>query len=115
MRKGRALPAGFEAIERFVKRWALPTQNRRQARRRKSTTAELQDFYDDMLPVLPSILKHVDTFPLGELPQASQRLFFLALSLAEVAPHIELYRGDPNVPYAFEESRFVAEHGEKIG
>jgi len=28
-----------------------------------------------------------------------------------VAPHIELYRGDPKVPYSFDEARFVADHG----
>ena len=50
-------------------------------------------------------------FPLGELPPASARLFHLALSLAEVAPHIELYGGDPKVPYSFDEARFVADHG----
>ena len=32
-------------------------------------------------------------------------------TLAEVAPHIELYGGAPGVPYAFEETRFVAAHG----
>ena len=53
----------------------------------------------------------MDTFLLGELPPALARLFHLALSLAEVAPHIELYGGDPKVPYSFDEARFVADHG----
>jgi hypothetical protein len=40
-------------------------------------------------------------------------LFAMALSLAEIAPHVELYRGSVGVPHAFEEMRFVAKHGKK--
>ena len=50
-----------------------------------------------------------------ELPPDPQRLFYLAFALAEVAPHIELYRGDPNVPHSFDEERFIAAHGEQTG
>ncbi|MEK7943678.1 hypothetical protein WKR98_02940 [Pigmentiphaga sp. YJ18] len=107
------LPKEFEMLEPLVAEWALPTQNQRQVRRKAATRGELQYFYDNMLPRMPAILRHVDTYPLGELPEDAARLFSLALSMAEVAPHIELYGGSPGVPYAFEESRFVAEHGEQ--
>lgn len=109
------LPQGFEALAPLVEDWALPTQNARQTKRRISSTAALQGFYDTMVPLLPKILAHVDEFPMGELPPDSQRLLYLALALAEVAPHIELYRGDPNVPHSFEEGRFIAAHGEQTG
>lgn len=107
------LPAGFQALEPLVSHWALVTQNERQARRIGSTRAELRSFYDAMLPQLEAVLVHVDTFNLGELPLPSKRLYDMSLSLAEVAPHVELYGGVPNVPYSFDESRFVAEHGAK--
>mgnify|MGYP006140502071 CR=1 FL=1 len=109
------LPKGFEALAPLVADWALPTQDARQTKRRESPTEALQTFYDALVPLLPKILEHVDEFPLGELPEDSQRLFYLTLALAEVAPHIELYRGDPNVPHSFEEERFVAAHGEHTG
>ena len=57
------------------------------------------------------ILAEVDKYPLGGLPEALQPLYNIALSLAEVAPHLELYGGAVGVPYAFEETRFVAVHG----
>ena len=60
---------------------------------------------------LEALLDECDKFPLGELPQSHQGIFNVALSMAEIAPHIEFYRGQPGVPYAFEESRFVAVHG----
>ncbi|THJ34562.1 hypothetical protein E8K88_06100 [Lampropedia aestuarii] len=106
------LPEGFASLEPLVVAWALPTQNERQRQRITSTRSQLKSFYDSMLPQLPAILKKVDEFPLGQLPEKEARLMALALSLAEVAPHIELYGGDPKVPYAFDEARFVAEHGE---
>jgi hypothetical protein len=109
------LPSEFAALEPLVEAWALPTQNARQAQRRSSSTETLQKFYDAVVPLLPKILAHVDQFPLGELPPESLRLSYISLALAEVAPHIELYRGDPNVPHSFDEERFIAVHGEQTG
>ena len=110
-----SLPKGFAVLKPLVEEWALPTQDARQAKRRNSSTETLQSFYVAVVPLLPKILEHVDEFPMGELPADSQRLFYLSLALAEVAPHIELYRGDPNVPHSFEEQRFIAAHGEHTG
>jgi len=107
-----SLPKGFAALKPLVEEWALPTQDARQSKRRGSSTETLQAFYDAMVPLLSKILEHADEFPMGELPEDSQRLFYLSLALAEVAPHIELYRGDPNVPHSFEEERFIAAHGD---
>lgn len=109
------LPKGFEDLERFAAKWAVETQNERQKVRRGSTTEELQDFYDSMLPKLEQALDLADKHPLGKMPEDVERLFFMALSLAEVAPHIELYGGNPEVPYSFEESRFIAVHGNERG
>jgi len=106
-----SLPKSFEALEPLLASWALPTQDARQQRRINASRGELQAFYAAMLPRLEEILAYSDKFPLGELPPDAARLFNLALSLAEVAPHIELYRGDPKVPFSFDESRFVADHG----
>lgn len=109
------LPKEFAALEPLVEAWALPTQDARQTKRRTSSIETLQQFYDAVVPLLPQILAHVDEYPLGELPPDTMRLFYMSLALAEVAPHIELYRGDPNVPHSFEEERFVAVHGEQTG
>jgi hypothetical protein len=110
-----SLPKSFETLETLVPQWALATQNERQKKRVNSSTGELQAFYGAMLPRLEEILSHVDKFPLNELPADSFRLFTLAMSMAEIAPHIELYKGDPKVPHSFDESRFVAEHGDVRG
>ncbi|MDR3509518.1 MAG: hypothetical protein P4L64_16635 [Caulobacteraceae bacterium] len=106
------LPAGFEALTPFLD-WNLPTANGRQTKRRTSSREALKAFYDAALPLLPAILAKADEYPLGALPAEIQPLYNIALAVAEVAPHIELYRGDPGVPYAFEEARFVAVHGDQ--
>lgn len=108
----QSLPGEFDMLEPLVTARALPTQNERQRRRIASTRGELRYLYDNMLPRLPAILAYLDKFPLGDVPPDAARLMSLALSLAEVAPHIELYGGDPKVPHSFDEARFVAEHGE---
>ena len=110
-----SLPEKFVDLEYLVPEWALATQNERQVRRGRSTKGELQAYYDALAPNLDAILEHVDRYPLGEMPPDTERLFFLALMLAEISPHVELYSGDPKVPHSFDENRFVAVHGDKRG
>lgn len=109
------LPKKFTNLEYLVSDWALATQNERQIKRRQSTTGELQAFYDAIQPRLEDALALFDKYPLGEMPPDVERLFFLALMLAEISPNVELYKGDPGVPHSFDERRFVAVHGEKVG
>lgn len=106
------LPEGFAELESWVADWAHATQNARWDKRLTASREALQAFYAALLPWLPSILDHVDQYPLGELPEASARLFDLALMQAEIAPNVELYQGNPRVPHSFEERRFIAVHGE---
>ena len=104
------LPPGFEALSPYLD-WNLATADERQIKRRQSSREDLRALYDAALPLLPGILARADEYPLGALPEDLRPLYNIALSIAEIAPHIELYRGDPGVPYAFEEGRFVAMHG----
>ena len=99
------LPSGFEDLQPFADKWALPTEYERAASRRSATPDELGAFYDASVARLPEIIERVDAYPLGQLAEADRPLFYIALSLAEVAPHVELYKSDPNVPFAFQEDR----------
>ncbi|AZI35532.1 hypothetical protein NT2_07_01940 [Caenibius tardaugens NBRC 16725] len=106
----KSLPPEFADLAPFLD-WALATADERYAYRRNASRAELKAFYDAILPRTEAILALVDQYPLGALPEELHPLYHLVLSLAEVAPHIELYGGAPGVPYAFDETRFVATHG----
>lgn len=109
------LPEGFADLEPWLAEWSRATQNERWDKRLRSTPDELRAFYDALLPRLPAILDHVDQFPLGQLPPSSAELFHLALMHAEIAPNVELYDASPNVPFSFEERRFIAVHGDDRG
>ena len=110
MQQEMTVPAGFEALLPFAK-WNLPTADQRTKARREASSEELRALYDGVLPHLEAVLDACDAFPLGELPESHHGIFNIALSIAEIAPHVEFYRGAPGVPYAFEEERFVAVHG----
>lgn len=109
------LPAGFEELEPLVADWSLATHDERYAKRSVVSREELRAFYNAILPRMEEILDKADEYPLGEMPEDVERLFFMALSMAEISPHIELYGGAPLVPHSFDESRFVAVDGDKRG
>ncbi|WP_411817209.1 hypothetical protein [Hyphococcus sp. DH-69] len=111
MQDEMTVPPGFEALQSFAK-WNLMTANERTTARREATKDELRAFYDGVLPHIESILDECDKFELGALPESHRGIFNIALSMAEIAPHIEFYKGDTGVPFAFEEERFIAVHGE---
>jgi len=104
------LPEGFEDLAPFAAKWARATEYERVAERRRSTPEQLRAFYDALLNRLPDILKRVDAYPLGKVEGADRHLFHMALSLAEIAPHIEFYKADPNVPFSFDEERLKGHH-----
>lgn len=108
------LPADFTALEPFVAKWALGTSKQRHLARLNSTKEELQAFYDAILPEMRKLLTALDQYSLGSLPEELHKLYWLSLSFAEIAPHIELYKGSVGVPYAFEETRFVYETGDVV-
>ena len=107
------LPEPFRELERFVPSWALAAQNDREAQRRRSTRDDRQAFYDAMAPRLPANIEYLDRHALDALPADAQRLMRLALAAAEIAPTVELYKGSATVPFSFEETRFIAVHGDR--
>lgn len=94
-----ALPPAFESLRPHLG-WALPTSNERSNKRRHSSPEELKSFYEAMLPLADEALTYLDTFTLAELPDSAQPLFQLTLSLAEVAPYVEWFRGASVSPSA---------------
>ena len=107
------LPEAFRDLDRFVKRWSLPTQNQREAERRASSADDRKEFYDAAVPRLAAILDYLNRIPLDSMPEDARRLLHLALSVAEIAPNVELYRGSTTVPFSFAETRLIAVHGDR--
>ena len=104
----RQLPAAFAELEPFVS-WSLATERERTAKRHTSDMAAIRAFYDAMLPRLGEILKYLDDFPQEDIPGDVKRLFFLTLSLAEIAPAVENF-GQPSVVDGYDYSKFIPVH-----
>lgn len=105
-------PPGFEELS-AVADWCLATPDLRQTKRRTASSEDLAAFYHAVLPRMEEILALLSRFELEHLPPQYRSLFNIALALAEVAPNIELYGGDPAVPHAFAEERMIAAHGQQ--
>lgn len=91
-----ALPADFTDLEPFA-HWALDTWRERYEKRLDSTMAEMQAFYDAMMPRLTEILEYCDGFDLDDLPDDARNLLLLAFSLCEASFPVEAWR-QPRVP-----------------
>lgn len=101
-------PEGFAQLEPFAA-WALPTERARHARKSASSMAEVQAFYDAMLPVLPGALDHLNGFSLDNLPAPERRLLDLCLAMVEAAAAIENFDA-VNPPYLMPVERFEPVH-----
>lgn len=100
-----ALPEAFRDLEQWMA-WSLATEPERSDKRQASTMVEIKAFYDAMLARMEEILPYLEQFPLEKIPADAQRLFYLTLSLAEVAPAVELF-GQPSVPDGYDIKRFT--------
>jgi hypothetical protein len=90
----RPLPEPFRDLEPYLA-WSLPTDRERSAKRQSGTMVEINAFYHAMLPRMDEILAYLEQYPPEQVPAEVQRLFFLTLSLAKIAPAVEMY-GEPN-------------------
>ena len=108
-----SLPEPFADLESLAADWSLATQRERERKRLASTADDLKAVYDALLPRLDAMLEYLNASSLDSLPADAQRLFFLTLSFAEIAPFVECYRGEPRVPDSFDESRFHALHADR--
>ncbi len=100
------LPEAFCDLEQWLA-WSLATEQERSDKRQVSTMTEIKAFYDTMLARMEEILPYLEQFPLEQMPEDAPRLFFLMLSLAEVAPAVELF-GQPTVIDSYDIKRFTA-------
>ncbi len=102
----RLLPSQFKQLDPFVESWALASETARLQRRFVSTIEDLKAFYEAILPQMDAIIAYLNQFSLEKMPDEARRLFYLCLSLAEVAPAVELFK-QPRVPDGFDVNRII--------
>ena len=92
----RPLPPQFADLEQFSD-WILETWRERYEKRLASTIAEMQEFYDAVLPRLEEIFTYSDQFDLHDLPDDVRNLVLLVSGLVEASFPVEIWR-QPRVP-----------------
>ena len=102
------LPEQFRDLEQWMA-WSLETEGERSDHRQASAMEDITAFYEAMLERMEEVLSYLEQFSLEELPDDARRLFYLTLSLAEVAPAVEQF-GQPSVVDGYDIKRFVASH-----
>lgn len=102
------LPEQFKDLEQWMA-WSLETEGERSDHRQASAMEDITAFYEAILARMEEVLSYLEQFSLEELPDDAKRLFYLTLSLAEVAPAVEQF-GQPSVVDGYDIKRFVATH-----
>ena len=90
----RHLPERFTDLAPYLA-WSLPTDRERSVKRQSSSMDEISAFYQAMLPRMDEILSYLEQYPPEQISADVKRLFALTLSLAKIAPAVEMY-GEPN-------------------
>lgn len=101
----RLLPDPFANLESLARDWGVPTEQERTARRLASDFNQIKAFHDAMLPQLEAIFEYLNGFALDAMPDDCRRLLYMALAVAEVAPAIHFYKGEPPT-YVLDDTRF---------
>ena len=94
------IPTAFSSLEPFVEKWALPSEAERNRERRLSPMADLEAFYNTILPQMRAIISHLNAFALEEMPEPEKRLLDMAKSFMEVAIAVEMFK-EPDETGAF--------------
>ena len=105
------LPEAFHDLEPWLE-WSLATEGERSAKRQSSSMADLRAFYAAMLARMEEVLAHLEQFPPDQLPPEAERLLLMTLSLAEVAPAVELF-GQASVVDGYDIARLTPEHDQR--
>jgi hypothetical protein len=91
------LPPEFSDLEPWVAEWCLDSEPARYAKRLSSTMDEIQAFYDAMMPRAEDAIRHLEKFPLDDLPEDAWRLLKLLYSLILTSFAVEIWK-QPYIP-----------------
>ena len=103
----RRLPPDFAHLQPWAEIWSLPTERQRHLQRLASTIEELDAAFAALTPEIQRILTYLNEREIGAMTAEEDNLLRLALSLAEIAPAVQIFR-EPGNPDGFDTRRFIA-------
>ena len=86
------LPTEFADLEVFVDDWSLATEAQRYQKRERTSMADIQRFYDALVPRAEAALDYLDRLPLHAMPEEAKRLMYLFHSLATISLAVEIWK-----------------------
>ena len=92
MNSRKLLPEGFEALEPFLEAWAIDGANNRHLARLDSAENDRVAFFNAGSELVPAALELLDRKPLDRFDEKEERLMKLVLSMAHVAPAVEVQK-----------------------
>ncbi|MFE9324255.1 hypothetical protein ACIHDR_11220 [Nocardia sp. NPDC052278] len=95
------LPAEFADLEPLLGRWRLRNSPERMAAMAAADMAELSELCDVVLPRIEAVVRHLNAFPLDDMPPQEQALYELAMTFAEVSHPVDLGWATPEVSDLF--------------
>jgi hypothetical protein len=91
MSNAASLPTGFQELEVFVPYWCHETNDARRMARSEARMEDIQCFYDAIVARAEEGIAHCEQFPLGAMPQDTERLFKLLLAMNHAAIAVEMH------------------------
>lgn len=101
-----ALPSRFSHLQFLADEWSLPSERDRQLRRAASTIEELDTVFATLSGEIVAMLDYLNARDFDALTAEETNLLNLALSLAEIAPAVQIFR-TPGNPDGFDFTRVV--------
>jgi hypothetical protein len=101
------LPSQFQDLQRFVARWALPTEKDRFHQRIASPLAEVRTFNDAMHARIHEVISYLDAFALDSREPQVLALMSLARSYMETSHPVDLGWQTTDLADAFPSDRFT--------
>jgi hypothetical protein len=86
------LPAEFADLDRFVDKWAKPTEDERWDERLASSYEECEELYDALAPRAEDAITYCNQYSLDSVPEEAKNLVYLLCSLNEVSFPVECWK-----------------------
>jgi len=101
------LPPEFADLEPWAEGFAHPTEAARYHARCSASYADLESFYQAVLPRMEAVLTYLATQPNdGSVPADARRLADLGCAFMEVATAVEVWKSPDPMPGRFDWRRF---------
>ena len=82
----------FSGLNEFVAGWGLPTAHERLIKRSEASMAEIESFYEAIVPRLEEIITFLNRYPVDQIPRDYLPLAYTALAACEIDDAVNVWK-----------------------